>query len=632
MERCRFFYVLAAGFLILLTGCGHLQWLGLGENVEEQPASAPLVIQFQNSPQANDSSGTLHKEDLQEGQRNAAIAKKNTEATAEYHFSMAQAYAAEGNTDRAIEEYKLTLMFDPDSSLIYARLATEYVKKGMLSAAMETCKEALQRDPKFIDVRLILAGLYSASREPRAAVEEYDRVLKIAPMHEEAIIYKSQILIEQNRAGEASKYLQAYLKKSPESPLPWYYLGRAEQRQDHFKAAVKAYQQALEVRPGFAQAGIALGYLYEEKQMVDKAIKIYQELYDQSQDLSAASRLATVYLKSEKYKEAIPYLEAIEGADPDDLNVKVKLGLVYMELKQFEKAVATFKKILEKNPESDRVHYYLGSLHEETKNFNEAVQEFKKVQSESKLFSDAAIHVAFLLKQQNQTAEAKTFIREAMVKSPRVPSFHMFLASLEEEGKNYAEAVSVLEKAIAAFPDEEKLRYYLGTLYDKQGEVDKSLSQMEAILRVNPENVDALNYIAYTWTLRGTRLDDAEKMLRKALKLRPDNGYIQDSWGWYLFIRGRMSEAVVELEKAAKLKPNESTILEHLGDAYARVNLREKAVQQYQQAVRYVDEETAKRKLESKLQIIRQELVRSGRLKPETETGAERTPAQSPAK
>ena len=72
---------------------------------------------------------------------------------------------------------------------------------------------------------------------------------------------------------------------------------------------------------------------------------------------------------------------------------------------------------------------------------------------------------------------------------------------------------------------------------------------MEAILTVNPENVDAMNYIGYTWTQKGIRLNDAEKLLKKAMALRPNNGYITDSWGWYLFTRGRVGEAVVELWK-----------------------------------------------------------------------------------
>src|SRR5262249_39046855 len=182
--------------------------------------------------------------------------------------------------------------------------------------------------------------------------------------------------------------------------------------------------------------------------------------------------------------------------------------------------------------------------------------------------------------------------------------FYVFQASLEEETKDISKAVTILETAVKKFPEDEKIRYYLGSLYDRQGEVDKGLEQMEAILKVNPENVDALNYIGYTWTTKGIRLNDAEKLLRRALALRPENGYIQDSWGWYLYTRGRLGEAVVELEKAARLKPNEPTILEHLGDAYLRSNLREKAVLQYNDAAKFADDEEAKHKLEMKIQSL----------------------------
>jgi tetratricopeptide (TPR) repeat protein len=83
---------------------------------------------------------------------------------------------------------------------------------------------------------------------------------------------------------------------------------------------------------------------------------------------------------------------------------------------------------------------------------------------------------------------------------------------------------------------------------------------------------------------------------------------VQDSWGWYLFVRGRTREAVIELEKAARLKPNEAIILEHLGDAYLRSNLREKAVLQYRDAAKFADEET-RRKIESKLESVRREVA-----------------------
>jgi tetratricopeptide (TPR) repeat protein len=146
----------------------------------------------------------------------------NKEAMAEYHFSMAQAYVAEGNTDRAIEEFKLTLMFDPNSPLVYGRLAAEYIKKGMMSAAMDACKDALKRDPNFVDARLMLAGLYSTSRQSREAVSEYNTILKQDPTHEEAAVYKSQVLLEDGKGSEAIQTLESFLVRTPSSPLVLY--------------------------------------------------------------------------------------------------------------------------------------------------------------------------------------------------------------------------------------------------------------------------------------------------------------------------------------------------------------------------------------------------------------------------
>lgn len=541
--------------------------------------------------------------------RTNRVDEASKDASAEYHFSLAQAYAADGNTDMAIEEYKLTLVFDPNSAMIYARLATEYVKKGLLSEAMETCKEALKRDPNHLDVRLILAGLYSTTRDSVAALAEYDRVLKIDPRHEEATVYKSQVLAEDGKYADAAKILRDFVRREKDAALSWYYLGRMEHQLDHTKEAVRAFKTVMALKPGFTQAGLALGYLYEEKRMNPQAIATYRELYEDAQDLTAASRLATLLLKAEKYEAAIPYLQALEQADPDDMTTRVKLGLVQMELHKFDQAIATFKKILEKNPNSDRIHYYLGSLYEEGKQYDLAIQELKQIPSDSKLFGDAALHVAYLHKQASRMPEARASIEDAIVRSPRNPGFYIFKASLEEETKDFPQAIATLEQAVGQFPEDEKIRYYLGSIYDRTGDIDKGLEHMEAILRLNPENVDALNYVGYTWTLRGVRLNDAERLLRRALGLRPENGYVQDSWGWYLFTRGRVKEAIVQLEKAARLKPNEPTILEHLGDAYARYNLREKALAQYASAARLADTLDLRDKIQAKAENMRKELA-----------------------
>src|SRR5690606_7639253 len=64
-------------------------------------------------------------------------------ASAEYHFPMAQPDSASGQSDRSIVEYKLALIYDPDSPILYTRLSAEYIRKGTLSLAMEAVKKAL---------------------------------------------------------------------------------------------------------------------------------------------------------------------------------------------------------------------------------------------------------------------------------------------------------------------------------------------------------------------------------------------------------------------------------------------------------------------------------------------------------
>jgi tetratricopeptide (TPR) repeat protein len=344
------------------------------------------------------------------------------------------------------------------------------------------------------------------------------------------------------------------------------------------------------------------------RQLQAKAISVYQRLYDETQDAAAANRIATLYLKDEKYAQAMPYLEAIAAGDPEDMNVRVKLGLVHMELKHFDRAIQVFNSILEKNPDADRIHFYLGSLYRTLNRTDEAIASYRKVKPDSTLYSEAALSVGILLKQANRVDEARAHIRVAIEKSPRNPEFYLFQANLEEDAKNLDGAVAILERTVETFPEDEKVRYYLGSLYDRQGKVEQSLKQMERILALNPRNVDALNYLGYTWTTKGVRLNDAERLLRKAMTLRPQNGYITDSWGWHLFTRGKISEAVVELERAAKLKPKESTILEHLGDAYAKSNLRQKALQQYREALRNAEDAEMRRKIKQKLDTLDQDV------------------------
>ena len=73
--------------------------------------------------------------------------------------------------------------------------------------------------------------------------------------------------------------------------------------------------------------------------------------------------------------------------------------------------------------------------------------------------------------------------------------------------------------------------------------------------------------MGYLWADQGKHLDLAHRMIQQAVDQEPDNAAYRDSLGWVLFRKGRLAEAVPELEKAVALEVDPA-VLDHLGDAY----------------------------------------------------------------
>ena len=96
-------------------------------------------------------------------------------------------------------------------------------------------------------------------------------------------------------------------------------------------------------------------------------------------------------------------------------------------------------------------------------------------------------------------------------------------------------------------------------------------------------------------------LDKGLEMIRKAVELRPDDGYIVDSLGWAYYRLGRFDAAVEELERATSLRAGDPTLNDHLGDAYWRVGRRLEAGFQWKNALELKPEAAEIPKIEEKI-------------------------------
>ena len=108
--------------------------------------------------------------------------------------------------------------------------------------------------------------------------------------------------------------------------------------------------------------------------------------------------------------------------------------------------------------------------------------------------------------------------------------------------------------------------------------------------------------VGYTYADLGQNLDEAERLIKEALKYKPNDGYITDSLGWVYFKKGEFEKAIKYLTRAIELVPDDPIVLEHLGDAYLKVNDKANALKCYQKSL--IKKEKDKEVLQKKIQEL----------------------------
>lgn len=545
---------------------------------------------------------------------------------ADYHFAMGEAYSLEGNPQKAIEAFKMVLVYDQASAEVNLRLSAEYVKAGMISEALENAELAVKRNPKLIDGRILLGGLYSTLKVFDKALAQYEEVLKIQPLNTEAPMYIGAVYAEKKQYDKAAKYFEA-LAKNEENASPYYayyYLGRIRSEQEgpaFQKAAEMAYKKSLELKPDYVESLVALGSLYIKLDQEPKALELYRTFQrDQGPNYRVAEILSQAYLEQEKYDLALEQLEILEGNSDDILNVKVKMALVYIEQKKYDSAITKLKDILKQVPDSDKIRFYLAAVYEEIKKNSEAVEQFLRIPAASQYYGEAIVHAAYLMKQDQKVDEAVTAVKKGLEARDDLPQLYAIYASLLDEKGEYREAVTLLEKATKKFADNVQLRFFLGTLQDRIGNKDEVIANMKQVIEMDPNHVQGLNYLAFTYAETGANLDEAENLVRKALDIEPKDGFILDTLGWILYKKGQFSDSVKVLESAHKFQPSESIIAEHLGDAYNKVQLVEKAKTMYEKAAILEPDVRKVRDIRTKITILEEQQLK---------VGSERRPASN---
>lgn len=189
----------------------------------------------------------------------------------------------------------------------------------------------------------------------------------------------------------------------------------------------------------------------------------------------------------------------------------------------------------------------------------------------------------------NRPDEAEKLLRDLAKQDKSSPDPLIDLGDLMRNEDRFDDAVDAYDEAFARIenPDERywSLYYARGIALERANKWDRAEKDFLQALEYEPEQPLVLNYLGYSWLEFGMNLDEALDMIRRAVALRPNDGYIIDSLGWAFYQIGRFEEAVQELERAVEHRPEDPVINDHLGDAYWKVGRHREARFQWQRAL-----------------------------------------------
>jgi tetratricopeptide (TPR) repeat protein len=354
----------------------------------------------------------------------------------------------------------------------------------------------------------------------------------------------------------------------PGTPEAHFAVAQAAWHAGNGAKALSSLDEALRLKPDWSAAPLFKAQVLQ--QMQGEAASLAY-LKDYLAGMPAMREVRLAYAKqlarTAQFDESRVQFEYLAQEMPDDPENHLAIGLIAMQTNHFDSAEASLTKALELgHSDTGSVRFHLGQLAEARGNAEQALTWYQSVTSGRQRL-DAQLRAAVVMGKLGKIDQALEWLSNLTpgddAERIRVVQTE---AQIMREVKNYPGVVERLTKALEQMPDAADLLYDRAMAAEKIDRLEMLEADLRRLIKLKPEFAHAYNALGYTLADRTNRITEALELLEKALKLEPDDPFIQDSMGWALFKAKRYSEAVDFLRRAHGARPDPE-IAAHLGEA-----------------------------------------------------------------
>lgn len=504
-------------------------------------------------------------------------------------------------------DFRLQKQMMSDVATNYEQLGNAFYEGGRFDLAIKSYLRALEtKTGNAGNVGYNLARAYLETKQPDLAMTELQKYFKAQRQSKgrDAYLLLAVILKAQGKPDELLPQLQTLAEKDRRNSTLQFFYAEALLKADELDKAEIVLNETLKKNAepeGFA----VLAGIYRKQNRPDELLNSLARAYAVRSSLkSVAGELKAIGENPELFESVLAAGRKLEGDQLDFAHAYVLANLA-LNAEKSDVAEEYFRTALTKTrvPEQKNSAYLaLSEVLRVGQKFPEAAQVLREATDDPTFIGDVQkriffyYHLSFILELGGDTKAAIEAITTGMKQVGKpLGDLKLREAWIYSHSKQYDESIKVFDQIIKDFAKDPRIlrlaKSSLSNLYVQKGDIRKGEEILEEIFKVHPDDPGVNNDLGYLYADQGKNLEQAEAMIRKALKSEPENAAFLDSIGWVLYKREKYAEALPYLEKAAGMQSGQDgTIFDHLGDVHQQLKQPEKAKEAWTKALKLVEE------------------------------------------
>ncbi|GAB4437894.1 MAG: tetratricopeptide repeat protein [bacterium] len=503
-----------------------------------------------------------------------------------------------GDINKAQQLLEQLVERHPEKMEFVSDLIGLYLYRKNVSAAQELIDRALKIEPENVNILTSLADIYTMKGNRKAAIQVLEKVLSIEKNKGNIPLVLANLYFQEKEFQRAAVLLEGYVKAQPDNFLAHIYLAKVYEELGKNNEAAAEYEAALMEREE-DEIMIALDNVYDKLGDKKRSIEILERFLSRNPDYpKVRERLALLYLGINDYEKSLLNYEELLKKYPENKELKFKYVYIAVDGGFLDKARGPLEEILKTEPENQKALYFMGLLYKENKDWSKAIQYFEKV-TDKEFEKSAKLYLSVCFEKLGDRVKAFSVLNDYWQKE-KDSDIGCYIALYYKNKHDYENAQKMLKEIMEISEDKNKIILLLAEIHLKKNEFDKGIELAKEILNKTPDNPDALNFIGYSYVERNMNLDEAEKMIKRALELKPDDPYIMDSLAWLYYMKKEYTKALEIQKKVIEKIKDDATIFEHMGDILLAVGEKKEAKEYYKKALENEPEnaEIIKKKIE----------------------------------